>query len=118
MALRRLGQQGIVFAIFAVMFAVFAVTLHGFATPENMLTLLQTWQQGDVSTIRHSGDLGKCLSEVKPKGLIMPSKTDLYFTVGRVRLIWCMIEYLIALVARRQRDRSVIHEEHSQAGRY
>src|SRR6202050_3435781 len=41
MALRRLGQQGIVFAIFAVMFAVFAVTLHGFATPENMLTLLQ-----------------------------------------------------------------------------
>src|SRR5271156_6335034 len=41
MALRRLGQQGIVFAIFAVLFAVFAVTLHGFATPENMLTLLQ-----------------------------------------------------------------------------
>jgi len=79
----------------------------------DMLTLLQTWQQGDVSTIRHSGDLGKCLSSVKPKGLIMPSKTDLYFTVGQVRLIWCVSEFLIALVARRQRDRSIIHEEHS-----
>jgi len=41
MALGRIGQQGIVFAIFAALFAVFAITLHGFATPENMLTLLQ-----------------------------------------------------------------------------
>src|SRR5271163_5362231 len=41
MALGRIGQQGIVFAIFAALFAVFAFTLHGFATPDNMLTLLQ-----------------------------------------------------------------------------
>ncbi|KIM75515.1 hypothetical protein PILCRDRAFT_827226 [Piloderma croceum F 1598] len=45
----------------------------------DMLCLLQTWKNGDVSTVRYGGDLGKCLSEVKPRGLIMPSKTDLYF---------------------------------------
>jgi len=52
----------------------------------DMLCLLQTWKKGDVSTVRCGGDLGKCLSEVKPKGLIMPSKTDLYFAVRRLRV--------------------------------
>jgi homoserine acetyltransferase len=52
----------------------------------DMLTLFHTWQTGDVSKIRHGGDLGKCLSEVKAKGLIMPSKTDLYFPVSQIRL--------------------------------
>jgi ribose transport system permease protein len=41
MALQRIGQQGIVFAIFAVLFAIFAITLPGFATTQNMLALLQ-----------------------------------------------------------------------------
>jgi ribose transport system permease protein len=41
MAFGRIGQQGIVFAIFAALFAIFAATLRGFATPDNMLTLLQ-----------------------------------------------------------------------------
>jgi len=45
----------------------------------DLLTLLHTWQTGDVSTVRNGGDLGKCLSQIKAKGLIMPSKTDLYF---------------------------------------
>ncbi|EIM80480.1 alpha/beta hydrolase fold protein [Stereum hirsutum FP-91666 SS1] len=45
----------------------------------DMITLINTWQQGDVSLIRHGGDLEKCLSEITAKGLIMPSKTDLYF---------------------------------------
>ncbi|KAF8159871.1 alpha/beta hydrolase fold protein [Crassisporium funariophilum] len=45
----------------------------------DMLSLLHTWQSGDVSQVRDKGDLGKCLSEIKAKGLIMPSKTDLYF---------------------------------------
>ncbi|KAF8993766.1 Alpha/Beta hydrolase protein [Cyathus striatus] len=45
----------------------------------DLLTLLTTWQTGDVSKIRHGGDLKKCLGEIKAKGLIMPSKTDLYF---------------------------------------
>jgi len=46
----------------------------------DMLTLLHTWQMGDVSSIRHGGDLDKCLREIKAKGLIMPCRTDLYFT--------------------------------------
>jgi ribose transport system permease protein len=37
----RFSQQEIVFAVFAVLFLVFSVFLHGFLTPENMLTLLQ-----------------------------------------------------------------------------
>ena len=41
MTLKRLGQQEVVFAIFAVLFAVFAIFLPGFATTDNMLTLLQ-----------------------------------------------------------------------------
>jgi homoserine O-acetyltransferase len=53
----------------------------------DMLCLLQTWKKGDVSTVHYGGDLGKCLSEVKPKGLIMPSKTDLYFAVRRARCL-------------------------------
>jgi ribose transport system permease protein len=40
-ALPRLGQQGIVFAIFIALFATFALTLPGFAATGNMLTLLQ-----------------------------------------------------------------------------
>lgn len=47
-----------------------------------MITLINTWQQGDASLFRHGGDLEKCLSEITAKGLIMPSKTDLYFPVS------------------------------------
>ncbi|KAH0827894.1 alpha beta hydrolase fold protein [Lanmaoa asiatica] len=45
----------------------------------DLLTLLHTWQVADVSAIRDNGDLGKSLSAIKAKGLIMPCKTDLYF---------------------------------------
>ncbi|THH20414.1 hypothetical protein EW146_g929 [Bondarzewia mesenterica] len=45
----------------------------------DMITLINTWQQGDVSLVRHGGDFQKCLSEIKPRALIMPCKTDLYF---------------------------------------
>ncbi|MGO4712883.1 ABC transporter permease [Bradyrhizobium sp. 2TAF24] len=41
MALKRLSQQGIVFGIFAVLFLAFAIFLPGFATTQNMFTLLQ-----------------------------------------------------------------------------
>ena len=41
MGIRNIGQQGIVFAVFAVLFAAFAVFLPGFFTTANMLTLLQ-----------------------------------------------------------------------------
>ncbi|KAI0949027.1 hypothetical protein AcW1_008742 [Taiwanofungus camphoratus] len=48
----------------------------------DLLTLLRTWQTGDIATIgrKNSGEnLGACLAGIKPKGLIMPCKTDLYF---------------------------------------
>jgi len=41
MGIRRFGQQGIVFAVFTALFVVFAITLPGFLTTANMLTLLQ-----------------------------------------------------------------------------
>jgi ribose transport system permease protein len=41
MGIGRIGQQGIVFAVFTAMFVVFAVFLPGFFTTANMLTLLQ-----------------------------------------------------------------------------
>jgi len=47
----------------------------------DMLALADTWRHGDVSLIRDNGDLEKCLGAVKADGLIMPSKTDLYFPV-------------------------------------
>jgi len=45
----------------------------------DLITLLHTWQTGDISQIRDGGNLQACLSKIKAKGLIMPSKTDLYF---------------------------------------
>ena len=48
----------------------------------DLLTLLNTWKTGDVSKVRDGGDLNKCLSQIKAKGLIMPSKSDLYFPVS------------------------------------
>src|SRR5260370_40374719 len=41
MEIRKIGQQGIVFAVFAALFAVFAIALPGFLSTANMLTLLQ-----------------------------------------------------------------------------
>src|SRR5580658_318274 len=41
MGIKNIGQQGIVFAVFAVLFAAFALFLPGFFTTSNMLTLLQ-----------------------------------------------------------------------------
>src|ERR1700753_1119831 len=41
MGIKNIGQQGIVFAVFAVLFAAFAIFLPGFLTTANMLTLLQ-----------------------------------------------------------------------------
>ncbi|KAI0783473.1 homoserine acetyltransferase [Abortiporus biennis] len=51
----------------------------------DLLTLLRTWQLGDVSRLDHAstsdlkGDLESVLGKIKAKGLIMPCKTDLYF---------------------------------------
>ena len=48
----------------------------------DMLTLLNTWQNGDISQVRDGGDFEAALRSIKAKGLIMPSKTDLYFPVS------------------------------------
>ncbi|KAL5507007.1 hypothetical protein ACEPAH_6463 [Sanghuangporus vaninii] len=45
----------------------------------DLITLLHTWQSGDISKIRDGGDLEKALKSITAKALIMPSKTDLYF---------------------------------------
>ncbi|KIP08112.1 hypothetical protein PHLGIDRAFT_117538 [Phlebiopsis gigantea 11061_1 CR5-6] len=50
----------------------------------DMLTLLRTWQMGDVSKASVvgaslQGDLVGVLKTISAKGLIMPCKTDLYF---------------------------------------
>jgi homoserine O-acetyltransferase len=46
----------------------------------NLLTMLWTWQNGDISenTI-FGGDYTKALRAIKAKACVMPSKTDLYF---------------------------------------
>jgi homoserine O-acetyltransferase len=48
----------------------------------DMIALLNTWQEGDISIVRDGGDYEKALKSIKAKGLIMPSKTDLYFPVS------------------------------------
>ncbi|KAI0743735.1 homoserine O-acetyltransferase [Daedaleopsis nitida] len=45
----------------------------------DMLALLDTWQRGDISLVRDGGNLANSLKTIAAKGLIMPSKTDLYF---------------------------------------
>ncbi|PYI00303.1 hypothetical protein BO78DRAFT_330397, partial [Aspergillus sclerotiicarbonarius CBS 121057] len=48
--------------------------------PGNLLAMLQTWQNGDVSLQEpYNGDFEKALGSIKAKTLVLPSKTDLYF---------------------------------------
>ena len=54
----------------------------------DLITLLHTWQSGDISKIRDGGDLEKALKSIKVKALIMPSKTDLYFPVNSRIFMW------------------------------
>ena len=51
-----------------------------FQEPENLLVLLQTWQNGDVSQQEpYNGDFEKAMASIKAKALVLPAKTDLYF---------------------------------------
>ncbi|KAI0066167.1 homoserine acetyltransferase [Artomyces pyxidatus] len=45
----------------------------------DMVTLINTWQRGDVSLVRHAGDFEACMGDIKAEVLLMPCKTDLYF---------------------------------------
>lgn len=48
--------------------------------PENLLVMLQTWQNGDVSQQEpYNGNFEYAMSSIKARTLILPSKTDLYF---------------------------------------
>ena len=46
----------------------------------NLLAMLWTWQNGDISANpKYNGDLKKALGAIKAKAIVMPCKTDLYF---------------------------------------
>ncbi|KAH7924264.1 homoserine O-acetyltransferase [Leucogyrophana mollusca] len=45
----------------------------------DMISLLNTWQNGDVSQVRDGGDYAKTLKSIKAQVLLLPSKTDLMF---------------------------------------
>jgi homoserine acetyltransferase len=48
--------------------------------PENMLTMLHTWQSGDCSAQSpYNNDFPLAMKSIKAKALVLPSKTDLYF---------------------------------------
>jgi homoserine O-acetyltransferase len=46
----------------------------------NLLTMLWTWQHGDISDNEvFKGDFAKALGAIKAKAIVMPASTDLYF---------------------------------------
>jgi homoserine O-acetyltransferase len=46
----------------------------------NLLTMLWTWQNGDISANpQFNGNFDKALGAIKAKALVMPGQTDLYF---------------------------------------
>lgn len=48
--------------------------------PNNLLTMLWTWQNGDISANDlYRGDFDKALGAIKAKAFVMPGQTDLYF---------------------------------------
>jgi homoserine O-acetyltransferase len=56
---------------------------EGFFLPKdanNLLTMLWTWQYGDISDNElYRGDYKKALGAIKARAYVMPGKTDLYF---------------------------------------
>lgn len=56
---------------------------EGFFLPKdanNLLAMLWTWQNGDISdNPLYNGDLKKALGAIKAKAYVMPGRTDLYF---------------------------------------
>ena len=51
--------------------------------PEDLLSMLDTWMQSDISDNPiYRGDLGRALKSIAAKTFIMPSTTDLYFTLA------------------------------------
>lgn len=56
---------------------------EGFFLPKdanNLLTMLWTWQHGDIADNElYNGDFKKALGAIKAKAYVMPGQTDLYF---------------------------------------
>jgi homoserine O-acetyltransferase len=56
---------------------------EGFFLPKdanNLLTMLWTWQHGDISANElYNGDFRKALGAITAKAYVMPGQTDLYF---------------------------------------
>jgi homoserine O-acetyltransferase len=53
----------------------------------DLLAMIATWQSADISrNERHQGDIAAALRSIKAKTVVMPSGTDLYFTVDDNRL--------------------------------
>jgi homoserine O-acetyltransferase len=58
----------------------YPLTSIAVSDPENMLAMLHTWQQGDVSNQEpYNDDFEKAMASIKAKTLVLPAKTDLYF---------------------------------------
>jgi homoserine O-acetyltransferase len=59
---------------------------EGFFLPKdanNLLTMLWTWQNGDISDNEiFNGDFKKALGAIKARAYVMPGQTDLYFPVA------------------------------------
>jgi hypothetical protein len=54
--------------------------LSSITDPENLLTMLYTWQAGDCSNQEpYNGDFKAAMQAIKAKTLVLPCKTDLYF---------------------------------------
>jgi len=48
--------------------------------PDNLLTMLYTWQAGDCSAQEpYNGDFKAAMQAITATTLVIPSKTDLYF---------------------------------------
>jgi homoserine O-acetyltransferase len=51
--------------------------------PNNLLAMLWTWQNGDISANEvYNGDFKAALGAIKAKAYVMPGQTDLYFPVA------------------------------------
>ncbi|MDX2158465.1 MAG: alpha/beta fold hydrolase [Hyphomicrobiaceae bacterium] len=50
---------------------------------EDLLSMIDTWYQSDISdNALYDGDLAKALAAIEARSIVMPSTTDLYFTVA------------------------------------
>lgn len=50
---------------------------------EDLLSMIETWYHSDISANPHfDGDLGRALAAITAPAIVMPSDTDLYFTVA------------------------------------